>query len=107
MKTTFKKSLLASATCLAGGAAALFATPAFAQDAQPQDAEAEATSDTIVVTGTLIRNPNLERSAPVNTTSSDEIELLQSNVAEEILRDIPGVVPSIGSAVNNGNGGAS
>ncbi|MDP3675959.1 MAG: TonB-dependent receptor [Novosphingobium sp.] len=107
MKTTLKKSLLASATCLAGSAAALLAvTPAFAQDAQTSDAET-APESTIVVTGTLIRNPNLERSAPVNATTADEIELLQSNVAEEILRDIPGVVPSIGSAVNNGNGGSS
>ena len=40
-------------------------------------------------------------------TTSDAIELKQSNVAEEVLRELPGVVPSIGSAVNNGNGGAS
>jgi outer membrane receptor protein involved in Fe transport len=101
-------------TVIAGMA---FANPAFAQGQQPVEAVQgdEATSpeadtsnpEEIVVTGSLIRNPNLERSAPVNTTSSDEIELLQSNVAEEILREIPGVVPSIGSAVNNGNGGAS
>jgi outer membrane receptor protein involved in Fe transport len=105
--------LLAS-TVIAGMA---FANPAFAQGQQPVEAVQgdEATSpeaDTsdqqeIVVTGSLIRNPNLERSAPVNTTGAEEIELLQSNVAEEILREIPGVVPSIGSAVNNGNGGAS
>ena len=82
---------------------ALLSTPSFAQEA----AEEEETGSEIVVTGSLISNPNLERSAPVNTTGADEIELLQSNVAEEILREIPGVVPSIGSAVNNGNGGAS
>ncbi|MFL6771017.1 MAG: TonB-dependent receptor domain-containing protein, partial [Sphingomicrobium sp.] len=35
------------------------------------------------------------------------IELKQSNVAEEVLRELPGVVASIGSAVNNGNGGAA
>jgi outer membrane receptor protein involved in Fe transport len=104
MKTQFKLSLLG--TSLLVGAASL-ATPAFAQDvAQEQDAPAAGES-TIVVTGSLISNPNLEGSAPVNVTSADEIELLQSNVAEEILREIPGVVPSIGSAVNNGNGGAS
>jgi outer membrane receptor protein involved in Fe transport len=40
-------------------------------------------------------------------TTSDAIELKQSNVAEEVLRELPGVVPSIGSAINNGNGGAS
>ena len=82
---------------------ALLSTPSFAQEA----AEEEETGSEIIVTGSLISNPNLERSAPVNTTGADEIELLQSNVAEEILREIPGVVPSIGSAVNNGNGGAS
>ena len=81
---------------------ALIATPAFAQDA----AEEEAGED-IVVTGSLITNPNLDRSTPVIATGADEIELLQTNVAEEILREIPGVVPSIGSAVNNGNAGAS
>jgi iron complex outermembrane recepter protein len=112
---------------MAGAAlAALQAAPAFAQDAPPpaeetatddqapgattQEAvqqEAAAEGEDIVVTGTLIRNPNLESSTPVNVTTSDAIELKQSNLAEEVLRELPGVVPSIGSAVNNGNGGAS
>lgn len=103
MSKTFRKSLLAT-TIIAGVS---IAAPAFAQDVTPAPAEEAATGSDIVVTGSLIRNPNLERSAPVNVTNADEIELLQSNVAEEILREIPGVVPSIGSAVNNGNGGAS
>ncbi len=84
--------------------ASLIATAAFAQDA-PQASEAE-TSDTIIVTGSLIKNPNLQ-SNPVLTTTADQIELKQNNTAEDILREIPGIVPSIGSAVNNGNGGAS
>jgi iron complex outermembrane recepter protein len=93
----------------AGVAAAAFvAVPAFAQDAaaQPVDA-AESDDGTIVVTGSLITNPNLERSTPVNVTTSEEVELRQTNVAEQLLREIPGVVPSVGSAVNNGNGGSS
>ena len=76
------------------------------QEAADQNVPASDSQD-IVVTGTLIRNPNLEQSTPVNVTSADTIELKQSNVAEEVLRELPGVVPSIGSAVNNGNGGAS
>ncbi len=112
---------------LAGSAAAalVVGTPAWAQDAPPaeemasddqapgtttQEAvqqEAAAEGEDIVVTGTLIRNPNLESSTPVNVTTSDAIELKQSNVAEEVLRELPGVVPSIGSAVNNGNPGSS
>ena len=117
-----KAGLLASSAA----AAFTFSVPAFAQEAQEapgmedqaqagaSDAttgeasmEEASTGDEIVVTGTLIRNPNLEQSTPVNVTTSDAIELKQSNVAEEVLRELPGVVPSMGSAVNNGNGGAS
>lgn len=104
-KTQFLK---VSAAPLALGLA-LISAPAFAQDAAADQAE-EATADTgdaIVVTGTLIRNPNLQSSSPVNVTTSDEIQLRQTNVAEEILRDVPGVAANIGSSVNNGNGGAS
>jgi len=61
----------------------------------------------IVVTGSLIKNPALIASAPVQVIGQEEIQLRQSNTAEEILRNLPGAVPSIGSAVNNGNGGAS
>lgn len=86
---------------------ALIASPAFAQDAAPAEDEATEDSGDIVVTGSLISNPNLEQSTPVNVTTADQIELKQSNTAEEVLRELPGVVPSIGSAVNNGNGGAS
>ncbi|AOF98460.1 TonB-dependent receptor domain-containing protein [Sphingobium sp. RAC03] len=105
MKTFSKRALLRASAAPAILGASLIATAAFAQEA-PQAAGAEA-GDTIIVTGSLIRNPNLERSSPVTTTSADTIELKQNNTAEEILREIPGIVPSIGSAVNNGNGGAS
>jgi len=105
VKTFSKRALLRASAAPAILGASLIATAAFAQDA-PQGAEADA-GDTIVVTGSLIRNPNLERSTPVTATTSDQIELKQNNTAEDILREIPGIVPSIGSAVNNGNGGAS
>ncbi|MEO7689801.1 MAG: TonB-dependent receptor [Sphingomonas sp.] len=89
--------------------------PAFAQDAPQPAAQTPVSTDTqesaqgpdIVVTGSLITNPNLERSTPVIFVGSDEIQLRQSNVAEEVIRDLPGVVPNLGSAVNNGNNGAS
>jgi iron complex outermembrane recepter protein len=86
---------------------ALISVPSFAQDAEDATDEATEEKGGIVVTGSLIQNPNLVQANPVNTTTADDIELLQSNVAEEVLREIPGVVPSIGSAVNNGNGGSS
>ncbi len=78
--------------------------------AQPQagaGAAEETSSGDIVVTGTLIKNPNLTASNPVTVVGQEEINLRQTNVAEEVLREIPGAVPSIGSQVNNGNGGAS
>jgi iron complex outermembrane recepter protein len=86
---------------------ALISAPSFAQDAAADEGD-EATNDVpIVVTGSLIKNPNLEQANPVNVTTADQIELKQSNLAEEVLREIPGVVANIGSAVNNGNGGSS
>lgn len=100
-KTQYSKLRLGAAPLVLS--VALVSAPAFAQDAA---AEGAAQSE-IVVTGTLIRNPNLEQSTPVNVTTSDTIELKQSNVAEEVLREMPGVVPSMGSAVNNGNTGGS
>lgn len=100
-KTQYSKLRLGAAPLVLS--VALVSAPAFAQDA----AEEGATQSEIVVTGTLIRNPNLEQSTPVNVTTSDTIELKQSNVAEEVLRELPGVVPNMGSAVNNGNTGGS
>jgi len=61
----------------------------------------------IVITGTLIRNPNLVASAPVTVVGQDEIRLRQANTAEEVLRTIPGAAPSSNAQVNNGNVGAS
>nr|WP_310497735.1 TonB-dependent receptor [Sandarakinorhabdus sp.] len=80
---------------------------AFAQAATTAAADVADDEGTIVVTGSLIKNPNLISAQPVTVTTADTIALRGSNVAEEVLRDIPGNVPSIGSAVNNGNGGAS
>ncbi len=129
MLNTYRSRLLGS-TLLVG--AALAAQPAFAQTADPasqpktgvqasdpnapaagvssQDSAppaGETPQGDIVVTGTLIRNPNLVSSSPVSVIGQEEIALKQSNTAEQILRDLPGVVPSIGSQVNNGNGGAA
>jgi len=78
-----------------------------AQEATPTADAAPDDEGTIVVTGSLITNPNLERSTPVNVTTSEEVELRQTNVAEQLLGEVPGVVPSTGASVNNGNGGAS
>ena len=97
---------------LKGGAAtfviAILATPVAAWAQTPATTAAAAAEDeTIVVTGSLIKNPNLVSASPITVTTAETIQLRGSNVAEEVLREIPGIVPNIGSSVNNGNGGAS
>ncbi len=85
---------------------AMVSTPAFAQDQEVQEADTSSSS-VIVVTGSRISNPNLELSSPVGVVTSEELELRQTNTAEQFLRELPSAIPSVGSAVNNGNGGSS
>ena len=99
---SIRRTLLAT-TIIAGTLAA----PAYAQTA-PQAAEEAATSgDDIIVTGSLIKNPNLTSSSPVNVISENEITLRSPNNAEELLRSLPGVSPGIGTQVNNGSNGTN
>ncbi|WP_199555514.1 TonB-dependent receptor domain-containing protein [Sandaracinobacteroides hominis] len=101
-----RRAALKGSAATAALTIALLAGPAaYAQDSAA--AAGAADTETIVVTGSLIKNPNLERAMPVSVTTASDIELRATNNAEAILREIPGVVPSIGSAVNNGNGGSS
>jgi outer membrane receptor protein involved in Fe transport len=67
----------------------------------------EAPAGEIVVTGSLIQNPALQKATPVSVIGSEEINLRQSNVAEELLRILPGSVPGVGSNVSFGSRGAS
>ncbi|MFA9200831.1 MAG: TonB-dependent receptor domain-containing protein [Cypionkella sp.] len=95
-----------SATAVLG--LALASQPAFAQVVPATDETTEGQDeDVIIVTGSLIQNPNLERSAPVNVTTEGEIELKQATNAENLLREVPGVVPNIGGNTNNGNNGTA
>lgn len=82
------------------------AAPALGIQSQESAPAAQADGGDIVVTGTLIRDPNVVSSAPVQIIGKDEIRLRQANTAEEILRTLPGAVPNIGSAVNNGGAGS-
>ena len=93
----YKKLKLASAILTALGMSAVTSL-GFAQDEEIEE---------VVVTGTLIKNANFESSSPIQVVTRDEIDLQAALNAEEILREIPGVVPSVGANVNNGNGGFS
>ena len=124
MHHKFRNQLLVS-TLLAGVAS--IASPVAAQSSNAQattapadaasnaqitnqagaDQTAPTTTNDIVVTGTLIHNPNLIASSPVNSISEGELTLRQPNNAEEALRGIPGVSPGIGTQVNNGSNGTN
>ncbi len=39
--------------------------------------------------GTLISNPNLISASPVTVIGQEELQLRQTNTAEQILRDLP------------------
>lgn len=115
------RARLLASTLLVGAAA--LAVPAQAQvttqdqaTANPETVQSPQTAASddqvveggeVVVTGSLIQNPNLVASNPVNVVTEQELGLRQTANVETLLRELPGVVPSIGSAVNNGNGGAS
>jgi iron complex outermembrane recepter protein len=97
---------------LKGGAAplvlgfALLGAPAFAQEA-PEEEAAVAPADEIVVTGSRIARANLELSSPVNVIGQEEIQFRQPTSIEDVLRQLPGSVPGIGAAVNNGSNGTA
>lgn len=82
MRTTFALAGRRAALCAGAGLAALaFATPGLAQDNDPTDdveevgdADAVTTAGApIVVTGTRIRQPNVESPVPVTSLTADEL----------------------------------
>jgi outer membrane receptor protein involved in Fe transport len=103
------------ATTLFAGVAA-FTPAAMAQTTSQAGATQETTNDgtpltndnsqgDIIVTGTLIRNPNIVASSPVAVVTESELQLRNIVNAEQAIRDVPGAVAGTGSQVNNGNGG--
>ena len=113
MASKMRHYLLAS-TIAAG--AVFAALPAAAQVSVPVEASPEAQSnqaeaaegrEEIVVTGSRIARPDLETSSPVAVIGQQELNFRQPGTAEELLRDLPAVRPSIGPGVNNGSGGAA
>ena len=86
---------------------ALLSAPAFAQEAPEADDAEAAEGQAIVVTGSRIARTNLELSSPVNVIGAEEIQFRQPTSIEDVLRQLPGSVPGIGAAVNNGSNGTA
>jgi outer membrane receptor protein involved in Fe transport len=87
--------------------AALFAGPALAQEAPADQTAQAAPIETIEVTGTRIREPNVTSPSPVMTVSSDELKLTGTINVETLLNSLPGVTPDQTSAVSNGSSGVA
>ncbi len=98
VKTSFGKSALRFSTSLV--AVALVATPAYAQDAAEDDENAES----IVVTGSRIARPDLESVSPVTTVSAEQISLTGTVTLEELVNDLPQVIPGNNRTSNNAGG---
>jgi len=78
--------------------AAAQTTAAAAQDAQTQ---------TVVVTGTRIKRPNLKSNSPVTTVDSGEIKAQGATTVESVLNNLPQVTSDATQYDSNGSDGTS
>ncbi|HWH17928.1 MAG TPA: TonB-dependent receptor [Allosphingosinicella sp.] len=116
MQLNFRRHLLASTLLM--GAAAFGAAPAWAQvadDNQPEnaveatidpDAQANEGTESIVVTGSRIRRPDLTSTSPVAVVQDEEFQLSGSVNVEQVLNTLPQVVPGVTGFSNNPGNGA-
>lgn len=99
IETKRARALMLQASCLAL-LTQIPAAPAFAQETDPD-------ADIVVVTGTRVKNPNLEQASQIQVVGENEIAFQNADAAEELIRQLPGVAPGVGPNVNNGQGGAA
>jgi iron complex outermembrane recepter protein len=99
---TIRTALRVSAAPLVLGLA-LTSVPSFAQDAVADPDEGAA----IVVTGSRIARPDLESTSPVAFVGAEEFELQQATNVEEVLNDMPQVIPATTGTSNNPGGGVA
>ncbi|WP_312126144.1 TonB-dependent receptor domain-containing protein [Brevundimonas sp.] len=98
-----REALLAST--IIGGVAltGLAVTPAVAQTAEQETTEVQS----IVVTGSRIRQPGYEASSPISSVGAEEISFKQPAAVEELVKELPASVPAVGTGTNNGSGGGA
>jgi len=98
MKKNIQSALLAS-TLLMG-------LPVAAQAQSSAGKETEQQGE-ITVTGSRLTNPNLEQAAPVTTLSAEDIALTGQVNVENIVNELPQLIPSTTASSNNPGGGVS
>ena len=82
-------------------AAAGAAMPAFAQDTE------SATVDTVVVTGSRIRQPNLTTTSPVTTVTSADISAAGVTRVEDLVSQLPQAFATQNAYISNGSTGTA
>lgn len=85
----------------AGVATAIVATAA------PALAQEQASTDTIIVTGSRIARPDLQASSPVAVVGAEEFRFSGATHVEDVLNELPQVVPSLTGASNNPGDGVA
>lgn len=99
--TSHSKRLLLASTLLVGMPSAVHAQDASKNDAPDNSGEA------IVVTGSRLSNPNLERAAPIMNVTAKDLEVTGQVNVEAILKELPQVLPGATAASNNPGGGVA
>lgn len=104
--TRFNKASLLAGTIMAG---AVFAAPAYAQDAETVETAAETRQDNfIVVTGSRIAQQDALTTAPVAVVDAEEFKLSGTVNVEQVINILPQAVPGTTAFSNNpGNGAAT
>lgn len=85
----------------AGVATAIVATAA------PALAQEQASTDTIIVTGSRIARPDLQASSPVAVVGAEEFKFSGATHVEEVLHELPQVIPSLSATSNNPGDGVA
>ncbi len=94
-----------TATALAGLVLSSVTTAAYAQD---QAAGEEEELEQIIVTGSRIKRPDLTAPSPISVVGAEEFELTGTVNVENLLNDLPQVIPGLTGRSNNpGNGTAT
>ncbi|NII59725.1 outer membrane receptor protein involved in Fe transport [Sphingomonas aerolata] len=107
MRLDFRKRLLASTLLLGLSAPAVAQTVDLAATQAVPDDAALADSETIVVTGSRLGGLQLQQASPIAVVSAQDFALSGQPNVENVLKDLPQLVPSTTGASNNPGGGVA
>ena len=106
MRLVVRKRLLASTLLLGVAQPALAQTDPVTTAAQDDAAQTGAGQE-IVITGSRLGGQQLDQASPIAVVSAREIALSGQVNVENIIKDLPQLVPSVTSASNNPGGGVA